>query len=233
MFSYQTKVSYSKVDKNGQVPLYEIMNYLQDCTNFQSEALGVGVKYMDSVGKAWVIISYKIQLNKPILLGQDIWVGTTPTEFGHVMASRQFFIKDDKGEYLVKADSIWVLIDLESRKPDRITEKDCEKYKLEKAFDDVKASRKIKLSKDAERLPEFKVKRTYIDNNGHMNNADYLRAAAEFLPPDFECRELQVIYSKEALEGETIIPYLHKEEEGFGITFESKEGKMLTKIKLT
>ena len=43
MYTYNTKVSYSRLDKTGKVPYHEIINYLQDCSTFQSEELGVGV----------------------------------------------------------------------------------------------------------------------------------------------------------------------------------------------
>lgn len=232
MFSYNTKVGYSRVNRNGIVPLHEIMNYLQDCTNFHSESLGGGVEYMETQGKAWIIVAYKIILNKPITLGQDICVGTSPTDFRAMFATRQFFIKDMNGEYLVQADTLWVLIDTERRKPTRITEEDASRYKIEKVFDGVTASRKIKFAGEAQKLQQFDVKKTYIDNNGHMNNADYLRVAEEFLPDDFQCQELDIVYSKEAMEGQVLIPYLHDEEDGIGITFESQDGEVLTKIKL-
>lgn len=232
MFSFNTKVSYSRVDRNEQVPIYEIMNYMQDCTNFHSESLGVGHKYMKSIGKVWVLISYKIKINKPIMLGQDICVGTAPTKFDSLFGLRQFFIKDDKGEYLVQADSIWVLIDLKNRKPTRITEEYLKKYKLETIFEGVTAKRKIRFKGEKHKLPAFEVKKTYIDDNGHMNNADYLRAAIEYLPECFMCKEMDIVYNKEAMEGETIIPYMYKEEEGIGISFEDEKGELHTTIKL-
>lgn len=232
MFSFNTKVSYSRVDRNGEVPLHEIMNYLQDCTNFHSETLGAGVEYMESEGKAWIIVAYKIVINRPIVLGQDITIGTAPTDFKGMFASRQFFIKDAEGDYLVQADSLWVLIDLVKRRPTRITEKDASMYQVEKGFEGIRASRKIKFTGEKHKFPEFKVKKTYIDNNGHMNNADYLRAAEEFLPEHFLCHELDITYSKEALEGQIIVPYLYEEEDGIGITFEGREGEVLAKMKL-
>ena len=37
MFSYETTVSYSRTDRNGKVPMHEILNLLQDCSTFHSE----------------------------------------------------------------------------------------------------------------------------------------------------------------------------------------------------
>ncbi|MBQ5674790.1 MAG: hypothetical protein IIV45_06875 [Lachnospiraceae bacterium] len=232
MYTFNTRVSYSRVDKTGKVPLYEIMNYLQDCSTFHSEDLGVGVDHMKSIGKAWVVVAYKVKINKPIMLGQEICVGTAPTSFDSLFGKRQYFIKDDKGEYIVQADTIWVLIDFERRRPTRITEEVSMKYEPETVFEGVNAKRKLKLKGEKKKLPSFEVKKTYIDNNGHMNNADYLRAAMEYLPEGFTCKEMDIAYNKEAMAGEIIIPYMSKEEDGIGISFEDENGELHTTIKL-
>ena len=232
MFTFQTTVSYSRVDRHGQVPLHEIMNYFQDCTNFHSESLGAGVDFMESVGRAWIIVAYKIKIKKQIKLGQDICVGTAPTKFKGMFASRNFVIRDAQGEELVQADSLWILMDLSNRRPTRITEEDTRMYREEEAFPNLTATRRIRLEGEGKEFPAFQVRKTYIDNNGHMNNADYLRAAAEFLPDDIEWKELDIVYSREAMEGETIVPYLYEETDGMGICFESVQGEVLTKIKL-
>ena len=65
-----------------------------------------------------------------------------------------------------------------------------------------------------------------------MNNANYLRAAEEFLPTNFPCHEVDIVYNKEAMEGEIITPYLYSEENGIGISFENQSGETLTRIML-
>lgn len=230
MYTYQAKVGYSKIDRYGKVPFYEIMNYLQDSSNFQSEELGVGARFLMERGQAWVLIAYKLEVFEPLKLGENITVGTAPTDFG-VFGTRQYFIKNEKGDYKVKADTLWAMIDIENRAPIRIPDENKEIYRLEKLFDDIKVSRKFNVDGEKSTLNTFKVLKTYIDTNGHMNNADYLRAAEEYLPKDKEFRGFQIIYSKEALEGEEITPSIYKQEDGIGMTFENKEGQLLTKIK--
>jgi acyl-ACP thioesterase len=234
MFTFETKVYYSRADKNGQVPLFEIMNYLQDCSTFHSENNGVGVAYMKSVHKAWVLVSYQVRILKPLKVGMDICVSTAPTDFGKLFCYRKYQITDTKGQPLVQADSIWVLIDLDSRKLLRVTDDDRLPYSkdIEPEFEDVHAIRKLSLQGEKQKKENLRVLRTYIDNNGHMNNADYLRAAAEFIPEDFNCSKFDIVYQKEAMEHETIIPYLTKEEDGLGILFENEEGQTLATIKL-
>ena len=65
-----------------------------------------------------------------------------------------------------------------------------------------------------------------------MNNADYLRVAAEFVPADFEYYEVDIIYNKEAMEGEMMTAYSHREENEIEITFEDKDENVLAKVRL-
>lgn len=230
MYTYDTRVGYSKVDKTGKVSIFDAVDYMQDSTTFQSEELGVGMRYMQEQGKAWILIANHIELYKPIELCQKITIGTAPTDF-HIYGSRQYFIKDENGEYLAKSEALWLLIDLNTRRPVRAEEDDIKMYETELLFDDVKASRKIKFFGEKQQQEPFKVLKTYIDSNGHMNNVNYLRVAVEYLPEDIDIKSIQIVYVKEAMEGQTIIPFVHKEETGIGMTFEDENGQILTKIK--
>ena len=93
MFSYETTVSYSRTDRNGKVPMHEILNLLQDCSTFHSEDIGHGVSYMKREARAWVLVAYKVIVNRPIMFGQKITIGTSPSKFSSMFASRQYFIK--------------------------------------------------------------------------------------------------------------------------------------------
>ena len=57
MYTYKTRVTFSRLDKTGKVPYHEILNYLQDCSTAQSQDLGIGVEYLHEKNKAWVLLS--------------------------------------------------------------------------------------------------------------------------------------------------------------------------------
>ena len=232
MYTFETMISYSAVDRNGNLPLYGILNLLQDCTNMQSSSIGMGVEHMKQVNKGWILVSYKISLKKKLRYGEKVRVGTAASSFSSFYGDRKFQIESLDGEKLVEADSIWVLMDMETRHPIRVSEKERKGYVIEEGINDLKADRKIKFSSEREKVGEFKVLKTYIDNNGHMNNADYLRVAAEFVPADFEYHEVDIIYNKEAMEGEMMTAYLHREENVIEITFEDKDENVLAKVRL-
>ena len=232
MYTYEAVVGYSRTDRTGKVPIYEILNYMQDCSTFQSEAVGAGLNYYKEIKKAWFLLAYEIELLQPIRLGQKIVVGTAPTDFKGLYGTRQFFIKDDRDNYLAKANTMWTLMDLEARCPVRITEDDIKYYETQKLFEMKPVQRKIRLSQEKEQKDTFTVLKTYIDSNGHMNNADYMRVAAELIPEDLLWNHLQINYRKEVMVGEKMISFLHQEESGIGISFENEAGEVLTVIKV-
>ena len=45
MYTFDSRVRYSETDENGNLSLESLIDYMQDCTNFQSEDLGVGLEY--------------------------------------------------------------------------------------------------------------------------------------------------------------------------------------------
>jgi acyl-ACP thioesterase len=235
MYSYKTKVSYSKLDRNGKVPFYEIMNYLQDCSTFQSEYLGVGIEYLKQKHKAWILLSYKIQIIREPILGEEIEVGTCPFEFGKVIGTRQFYIKDSNGEFIVKAESLWSLMDTETRMAIRIKDEDKSMYKEDEAFKSIGVSRKIKFLTEKQMTEKIKAPHTCIDTNGHLNNADYLRIVAECFPDAdiHKYNQIEIAYKKEILESEYIKVYRYDEKDGKGVSFENVDGQEHACIKFS
>ena len=137
----------------------------------------------------------------------------------------------DKNEnYIVKADSLWTLIDLDSRSPLRITEEDFDGYKLGESFEGIKAERKLVFKSDGEQMKSIVVPKSFIDNNGHVNNANYLRLAYEYVDEIDMAKEISIAFVKEAVEGQEIIPYKHLEEDGIGVTFKNSDDEILSRV---
>ena len=49
MYTFDSRVRYSETDKDGRLSLNGIINYMQDCTNFQSEDIGVGIDFLNEL----------------------------------------------------------------------------------------------------------------------------------------------------------------------------------------
>lgn len=231
MYKCKDIVKYSEINRDGYLPLYGILEYFQNCINFHSLDIGMDYESMMKKNKAWVLISWKIKLLKKINLYDKVEIGTWAYDFDKMYGYRNYVILDENGEKAACAETKWVLIDLKTRMPLRVEVEDTIGYATGEKLDMPPMSRKLKLSDDVTKYEPVKVLSTYIDTNGHMNNTAYFRLAEEYLPGDFEYDTVDAVYVKETTEGMTMIPCVHKEENGIGISFESEEGKTYTKIK--
>ena len=59
MFSFDSRVRYSECDERAHLSLVSLVNYLQDCSTFQSESLGVGIDFLREHDFAWFIAAYQ------------------------------------------------------------------------------------------------------------------------------------------------------------------------------
>ena len=55
MYTFDSKVRYSEIDHRGTMTLPALINYFQDCSTFESESLGFGVKAAKEKKKAWIL----------------------------------------------------------------------------------------------------------------------------------------------------------------------------------
>ena len=123
MYSFQNKVRYSEVNKELRLNIPSIVNYMQDCSFFQSESLGVGVDFLNEIHRAWVLNSWQIDILRDILVCQDIKIGTWAYDAKGVYGYRNFVIRTMEDKPLVNANSLWVLLNTETGRPDKVTER--------------------------------------------------------------------------------------------------------------
>lgn len=213
MYSFESRVRYSEVDQNQALSVTGIINYLQDCSTFQSEDLNLGISYLQDHHRAWWLSSWQIVMERYPRLGERITISTWPYDFKGMYGYRNFTIQDEAGNYLVKANSIWFFFDTEAGRPVKVGERDISGYGMgeEPRLDMDYAPRRIVQPKEYEEQAVTVIGRHHIDTNHHVNNAQYVEIAREALPADIRIRELRVEYKKAAVLGDVMIPRLSQE----------------------
>lgn len=78
MYSFNARVRYSEVGGDCRLSLPGIVNYLQDCSTFQSEDLKMGIEYLEQSKRAWWLSSWQIVIERYPQLGEEIVVSTWP-----------------------------------------------------------------------------------------------------------------------------------------------------------
>ena len=226
MYSFSSRVRYSEVTKERTLDLYAIINYFQDCSNFHSVDLGVGVEELTARHRAWLLSSWQIELVNVPRLFDKITIGTWPYEFKGAYGYRNFILyNESRGhETAAYANSIWFLIDSETGRPQRITPEECAAYTLEPPYPMEYAPRKITLPETvsltgsdaaAKALyrtapcPPLTVTHMLLDTNNHVNNGQYVRLAESCLPEGFALHGMRAEYRRAAVLGDVIEPLLY------------------------
>ncbi len=120
---------------------------------------------------------------------------------------RNTAIYDAQGNACYKSWSIAAFVNLENGRLNRIPKERLAELQFPPRLDMTYGSRKIVLPDAPMIYPEpFRVQRNDIDYNNHVNNAQYIRMAAEYLPEDFPVCGLRVEYKRPVLPGSVISP---------------------------
>lgn len=226
MYTFDSRIRYSEVGEDGRITISALMDYMQDCTNFESEDLGVGLEFHKKKRLMWVLNSWQIVFSRFPEMGEYITVGTQSYGCKKILGFRNFLVTDAQGEQVAIANSIWVLIDLNSDKPVIITPEIENVYGEHEPLEMDYAPRKIAVPDGGDIREGFVVREYHLDTNHHVNNRQYVQMAMEFLDRDAVVRELRVQYKRQAVLGDEIIPVVYRVgEKEIIILLGDREGK--------
>lgn len=230
MYTFKSRIRYSETDETGCLSLDAIINYLQDCTNFESEDLGVGIDFLNENQIMWVLSSWQIVVSCYPSFGERIEVGTQAYGYDKMVGFRNFLITGEDGSTIVKANSNWVLMDMEKGRPVIIKPGLGEVYGRHEPLEMDYAPRKIKLLCDGQEKESFIVKEYHLDTNHHVNNGQYVRMAMFALGMADRVKELRVEYKRQALLGNKIIPVVYKDNNMAFVSLNGEDGKAYTVV---
>ncbi|HHT96596.1 MAG TPA: acyl-[acyl-carrier-protein] thioesterase [Clostridiales bacterium] len=206
MYTFDSRVRYSEIDTNNQLNIASLVNYFQDCSTFHSEDLNQGVAYLKSKNRVWLLNSWQVTINRLPLLGENITVETWPYDFKAFFGYRNFILKDQNNNVLAAANSIWIYMDTDNMKPVKFNIQDSA-YKLEKPYTDMDySSRKVDVPENLQSQESFIVTKSNIDTNNHVNNAQYIKMAMDYMPSSFNICKFRAEYKKSALLNDVIYP---------------------------
>lgn len=212
MYTFETKVRYSEVDDKLSLTLPALAKYFQDTCIFDSESGSVDMEYLTGRNLAWVLNSWQIVIERLPRLNETIKVYTVPYEFKGFIGYRNFWMEDETGNCIVKADSIWSLIDFVQMRPVRPDGEILAGYPLGEKLDMDYAPRRITVEGEAEEGQEHTVYRAQIDSNHHLNNSEYINLAYAYLPEGCQVKQIRAEYKKSAYLGEVISPVVFSQQ---------------------
>lgn len=230
MYQLKTKVRYSESDSKRRLTYHALLNYMQDCCTFHSEELGESGEQLFAQNLAWILSFWQVRIDDMPKSSEDVVVSTWPYDTKGLFGMRNFCVDNAEGERLVRANSIWVLIDPRTGRPVRIPEDVAEHYPDEPKLDMDYCGRKIAHPEEYEEKAPIIVPKYFIDTNNHMNNTKYVMVAEEFLPEDFEVREIRVEYKTAAVLGDVLIPRVTITENEVTVVMVNEKGNVYSTV---
>lgn len=231
MYSFESRVRYSECTEDAKLSIESLINYLQDCSTFQSEQLGVGIDFMKAHHFAWFISAWQISIDRLPRFCEPITISTWSTGVRSTEARRNFVISNAEGTPCVRADSVWFVYDTKLKRPVRIPASEHVYDQGDAPLDLPPTSRKIPVEGPFVEDAPIVVGKMHLDTNGHVNNAQYVRMASSALPRPIDSGTILVSYRRMALLGDTIIPHVHDQQESVTVDLTSPSGATYAVVK--
>ena len=211
-YEYTDTVRYSKVDGELKLTIPALIDYFQDAAIEQSESLGVGAVALTARSLAWFLISWDIRIRRLPKLQERIVVGTYPYHFRGMLGNRAVYMKTEDGELLAEGDAQWAMMDTANMRMTRVPDDVAASYTLGDGPLFEARGRRISVPDGGHVFPSVPVQEYMLDNNGHVNNGQFVHLAMSYVPAGADVREFRVEYKKQARLGESITPIVSTED---------------------
>lgn len=136
-------------------------------------------------GYFWILSRMHIQISRLPLWSEKITIQTWEKPHSFISQPREFQILDSKGDTIVRASSMWAIIDRNS-KPQKLDQFDCEgRFPLDQDALTVKAFPRFSSVVFNDNLLSHTALHSDIDLNEHVNNTRYLQWAMDAMGHGF------------------------------------------------
>lgn len=204
--AFQVRASEVGLDKRIRVPY--LVQLMQEGSMRNSLEQNFSTWDMEEEKLSWVLVRKKLTILSYPILSQQIRLLTYPIITKNVFAHRDFKIYNEENELMASASSVWVLMNLETRKMQRIP----------KRFNFFEAPENEEiLEPPTSRVVEIEnvdFSKSFVPNyydtdwNDHVNNIFFLKSMIASGPSEFinnrEIRELTYHIKSESRLGDTL-----------------------------
>jgi len=193
IWKQQLPVHWANTDISGKLSLSGLGQLLINTATQHAENLNFGYEELKTQNMNWVLFRMNIELKRLPEWNEPITLTTWPEGYKGLVGLREFVMNDKDGNELCNATSEWMIIDLETRRPKRLTQfEDILKFNRDKkAFTRTPLTPSTKGTfKD---LFSVKVRHSDMDLNGHVTARRYFDWMDDGLYQLHKDRKLEMI----------------------------------------
>jgi len=193
------------VDLYRRLRSSELFRLLQEAAIRHTEQLGMGRDKTLDKGILWVLLMQRAEIARMPEYDEEIVLKSWPGRTMHLLFPRYYSIETASGEPLLKASALWSLVDAKTRKV-VFPEKHGVEIEGTVTGEEIGMPSSVRKA-DCDREQDFIVPYSFVDLNGHMNNARYFDLAEDCIGAAADGALLKSIsaeYQNEARLGENL-----------------------------
>lgn len=206
------KIRSYEVDSLAQATIANVANYMQEVAGNHAYDLGLSVESLIKNNLTWIVSRIKIEMERYPRWREIIETETWPSGYNRLAATRDFLMFDKEQNVIGKATSLWMAIDLNTRRPAPIQPivghlippedkpRAMEVGRMQPEFEDI----------DVLGSAAIVVRKSDCDMNGHANNVRYIDWALESVPNSWEkvnrrSKTIDIQFKAEVFSGDQLL----------------------------
>jgi acyl-ACP thioesterase len=206
-------VRFGGVDRSDRLTLWGIFDFIQEAAISHAENLGVGRQALERDKQAWILSRLSLSVERRPVCGETVEVSTWPRGCEKLFALRDYTLRDEAGDLVVRGRGGWLVLDIEKRRPMRVQPL-IDNLPPNDGIDAFPQSEGMTIPaglnprEDLKKSTERSACYSDIDYYGHVNNARYIQwiqdaADMEILTAASQFR-LDINYLSEVMPGATV-----------------------------
>lgn len=226
---YNLHVDPFDVDFLGRLTLGMLGNHLLNCAGFHANDRGFGISRLNEDDCTWVLSRLALEFTELPMQYQHFSVTTWVENVMRMFTARNFELRNQLGEVIGYARTIWAMINLQTRKPvDLLTINDgsLPTWVVPDKSCPIEGPSRIKVVSE-EPVDVVTVRFCDIDINGHLNSMRYIEHILNLFSLDHfknhTIRRFEIAYINECLFGDRIEFYIDHDGDTYQVEMR-KEG---------
>lgn len=205
-YSEDFTIRAAEIDQNGNATLGALASLMQEVAGNHASILNFDITDLQENDLTWVLHRMDMEILRYPKWREKIRIETWPNAGDALRAYRDYLITDANGEVLLRCLSYWMIINMKSRRPSRIPREILELRIGNKDHVLPVKSERPSPADSTDKEIGFRVRRSDLDMNDHVNNARYLEWCLEALEPSTaeNIRQADILFMKESRSGEEI-----------------------------
>lgn len=171
-----------EVDCRNRLSILSMFSFMQEAASRHAAALGVSIHQLQAENYTWLLSRLKIKIAAPPGWNDRIRINTWPSGTQQLFALRDFKMNGADNQIIAAAISAWLVIDLQKRRPVRITPFVERLRPIEGSHIMTERLDKLPALSDPVHKKSFVVRYSDLDINQHVNNVKFVEWVVEGLP---------------------------------------------------